>query len=232
MSIPTNPLNESGSTSYFHILVAFKYAEDAFKVKNFNPEITTVGEYLPDVGPNVVVVNETLDQRFSIPEAIWDFDFTPCIGVSTSTSVGKIMIADRFVAYNFIGFLQKEVLGKLNSDESNPNNIMSLSQATFMLRTVFTLEQPDSGSLTDNENSINTVNVNPYYFNIDSIESVPAESAIAPESGAITPPIHILHVMGTSNTTGLMRSFSSMFQMNITHKDGNVHTKTPVGTGT
>jgi len=225
MSIPANPLNESGSTTFRHILVAFKYAEDAFDVKEFNPQGVTVGGSVEGVGPNMVVINEFTDQRFSIPEAIWDFDFTPCIGVSTSTSVGKLVVADRFVPYNFIGYLQREVLSHLNKDASGAKNLMSLSHATFMLKTIFTVDESTVDSLGDDVRSPDTVRINPFFFNIDSIESVP-------EVGSITPHTHILHVMGASNTTGLLRSFSSVFQMNITHKEDTIHTKIPRGTGT
>lgn len=225
MSIPENPLNASGSTSFRHVLVAFKYAEDAFEVNEFNPQGVTVGDSLDGVGPNIVVINEFTDQRFSIPEAVWDFDFTPCIGVTTSTSVGKLVVADRFVPYNFVGYLEREVLAYLNKDAIGSKNLMSLSHATFMLKTIFTLEQTEGDSLEGDTRSPSTVRVNPFFFNIDSIESVPT-------AGSITPHTHILHVMGASNTTGLLRSFSSVFQMNITHKAGNIHTEIPRGTGT
>jgi len=218
MSIPRNPLNQSGSSTHRHILVAFKYAEDAFNAKEFNPSTAGVGETIESLdSKNIVVVNEFSDQRFSIPEAIWDFDFAPSVGTNTSTSVGKIVVVDRFVPYNFLGFLQYKILNYLNQG----TNLMSLSHATFMLKTIFTT---DETSVVGTEKEPEPIIVNPFFFNIDSIESVPA-------AGEITPHSHVLHVMGASNTTGLMRSFSSLYQMDITHKDGNIHSNIPKADG-
>ncbi len=216
MSIPSNPLDSSSASSYRHVLVAFKYAEDAFKFKNFTPTSATVGGSFPDVGDNVVVVNELRDQRFSIPEAIWDFNFIPNIGVSTTSSVGKIVVVERYVPYSFLNFLEHEVLAVLNE---GTDDLMSLSHATFVLKTYFALD--DNGEGVDTNDIIQ---VNPFYFNIDSIESVPSAKGV-------TPATHIIHALGASNTTGLLRSFSSVFQMNITHKDGNLHDTIPEGTG-
>lgn len=235
MSIPQNPLNLGGSTTHRHMLIAFKYASDAFNLVKFDPIKVDVGQSLPDVGPNVVVVNEFGDQKFSIPEAMWDFDYIPNIGVSTTSSVGKIVIADRYVPYSFINFLKYKVLAKFNELEASDGTdeqtddelvddtkfLMSLGHATFVLKTFFTLEDDNIDSF---DGDPKVISINPFYFNIDSLESVPSGSSIAPVS-------HIIHAIGAANTTGLLRSFGSIFQMNITHKDGNIHDTIPAGTG-
>ena len=218
MSIPQNPLDTASASTYRHVLVAFKYADDAFKFKKFTQTSTNIGESIPGVGDNMVVVNELADQRFTIPEAIFDFDFIPNIGVSTTSSVGKIVITERRVAYSFLNFLSQEVLATFNADSTN---LMSLGHATFVLKTFFSTDGAADGEST----SPDVITVNPFYFNIDSIESIPS-------SRGVTPGRHIIHAMAASNTTGLLRSFSSVFQMNITHKDGNVHNTIPEATGT
>jgi len=215
MSVPANPLDRAASSTYRQFLVAFKYAEDAFKLKAFDPIGTNVGDSLPDVGDNVVIVNEFRDQRFTVSEAMWDFNFIPNIGVSTTTSVGKIVISDRFVPYTFLDFLNKDVLARFNADGGT---LMSLGHATFVLKTFFTTSANGESDTGD------VIHTNPFYFNIDSIESVPNKPSVAPTS-------HIIHAIGASNSTGLLRSFSSVFQMNITHKDGNIHDTIPQGTG-
>lgn len=215
MSLPQNPLDAASSSTHRHVLVAFKYADDAFRMKNFTPTSIDVGESLPDVGENIVVVNELGDQRFTIPEAAWDFNFIPNIGVSTTSSVGKIVVLDRYIPYSFVDFLSQNVLASFNEGSSN---LMSLGHATFVLKTFFTLDDNGESGTQD------VIQVNPFYFNIDCLESVPSSNDVAPNT-------HIIHAMGASNTTGLLRSFSSVFQMNITHKEGNIHDTIPEGTG-
>ena len=209
MSIPENPLNVGITSTHRHILVAFKFAEDAFNTTSFDMQGALVGKPAPGAsGPNIVVVNEMIDQTYTIPQAIWDFDFAPNIGVSTSTSVGKIVIEDKIVPYGFLNFLHEKVLSYFVG--LGP---MSLSHATFMLKTVF---ETDDASLIMPE---------PYYFNIDSIESLTQTIRTAPTR-------HVLYTIGAANTLGVLRSFSSLFQMNITHKDGNLHDTIPEGDGT
>ena len=237
MSTPQNPLDGTGSSTYRHILIAFKYAEDAFLLNGpnnaFDPTSISVGGSLENIGPNVVVVNEFLAQEFSISEAMWSFDYIPNIGVSTTTTVGKIVVTDRYVPYGFLDFLSTSVLAPFNQKtdgdatvdengelkEVDTSNLMSLGHATFVLKTIFTLQDNEGSDTQD------ITQPNPFYFNIDSVESVPNVPSISPTS-------HILHVMGSANTTGLLRSFSSLYQMNITHKDGNLHNIIPQANGT
>jgi hypothetical protein len=201
------------------MLVAFKYADDAFNGSYNSSVLIRVGGSMPldTFGPNVVVVNEITDQNFSIPEAIIDFNYSPSVGVVTTTTVGKIIIADRIEAYSFLNFLKSDVLGYFNNDLSSDDFLMSLSHVTFMLKTTFMLDDGETGKQ-------NTVNINPFFFNIDSIESVCSP-------GEITPHAHVIHAIGVVNTLGLLNSFSSIHQLDITHKDGDRNT-IPKGTGT
>lgn len=212
MSVPANPLNIAPYASHRHILIAFKYSEDAFAVERFNPKSAGTGESIQNIGENVVIVNEFINQKFTIPEAMWDFNFIPNIGVSTTSSVGKIVILEGQVPYSFLDFLRVNVLQVFGEED------LAISQVTFLLKTFF-----DKGGNETGE--IDTIVSNPFYFNIDRIESIPEELSPSPNK-------HILHAIGAANSTGLLRSFSSIFQMNITHKDGNIHNKVPHGTGT
>lgn len=216
MSEPRNPLDALNNPPYRHVLIAFKYAEDAYNV-NITPNVVDVGQSIPDAGPNMVVVNEFKTQRYTIPEAIWDFNFIPNIGVVTNSSVGRIRVDDQYVALAFLDFLKFEVLGLFNEGEPD-TNLMSLGHATFVLKTFF------SGA--DASNSPDNLNVNPFFFNVQSIESVASQDI------GITPDAHIMHVMGSSNAVSLLRSFQSLYQINVTHRDGNIHDTIPTGTGT
>ncbi len=213
MSIPANPLDGSPSPSYKHVLIAFKYAEDAFKLDRskdgkVDPTKYVPGDSIPEMGINVIVVNEFTNEKFSISEAVYDFDFIPSIGVSTTSSVGKIVINDRYVPYDFVNFIKSEVLDYFNSEPDR--SPMSLSHATFVLKTFF-LSDETTPDTTD------VIQSNPYFFNVVNLESVPASG------DEVIPINHVLSVVASSNSLGLARSFSSIYQLNITHKDGNIH---------
>ena len=216
MSIPSNPLEVAPSSAYKQVLIAFQYAEDAFQLDRnrtgkIDPTKTLPGESIPGFGPNVVIINEFLDGEFSINEAVWSFNYLPSIGVSTSCSVGKIVVDDRIVPYRFPSFLRSEVKALFNGQPGATP--MSLSHATFALKTYFILEHGDTAE-------DDMISSNPFFFNIESLESVP-------KSNSITPHSHIMKVVGVANTLGLARSMTAVFQMDITHKDGNVHNEIP-----
>lgn len=213
MSVPSNILDNSGTSTHTHVLVAFKNAQDAinFNFSKFDPTKIGIGQSIPGASSGVVVTNEFVDKNFTILEAIWDFDFIPNIGVSTSSSTGKIVVADRFVPYSFLNHLRNNVLNELSGGDP-----WSLSHLTFVLKTYF---YKDSGDTSPTEIVIQT---NPFFFAIDTIESVPSKGGVAPS-------YHILHAISIGNTLGQLRSFSTLYQMNITHKDGNLHNQIPSG---
>ena len=215
MSVPSNILDSSGSSTHTHVLVAFRNSQEAatFNFAKFDPTSIGLGQSIPNAGNNVVVVNEFVDTRFSISEAMWDFDFIPNIGVSTTASTGKIVVADRVVGYGFLNHLRNDVLNKITDEP------WSLSHLTFVLTTFF-FKDTDDGT----EPVEVVVRTNPFFFYLDTIESVPS-------NGGVTPTHHILNAISVSNTLGQLKSFSSLYQMNITHKDGNLHNEIPSGTG-
>jgi len=215
MSTPQNPLSEAGTSSHSHILIAFKNGDDAFAATQISPISAIVGQPLPNIPDSSVVLNELLDNDYTIPEAMWDFNFIPDIGVSTSASVGKIVIYERVAPYAFLDYLRSTVYDRFNEDISDP---ISLSQVTFMLKTIFSLNSDED------DETITTINPEPFYFTLDSIESVTGNEEI-------TPSRHIFNVSGIANSTGLLRSFSSIFQVSVTHKDGNIHEQLPVADG-
>jgi hypothetical protein len=216
MSIPSNPLDAFGSYSIKHQLIAFQYGQDAFQYgisqqrENNSSDIPESGESISNIGRNVVVINEFKSTGVAIEQAVWDFDFIPTVGVSTSSSVGRIVVADRLRPYSFIDFLKITVLRNLNKGLGNKAG--TLSSMTFMLRTFFSTNEEDN------------IIVNPYFFTIDSIESIPKKNSISPIH-------HILNVIGSINSLGLLKSFGSMHQISITHRDGNIHNEIPSGNG-
>jgi hypothetical protein len=209
MSIPNNPLDVGGTSTHRHILLAFEYAEDAVKLESFDPGKAIVGEPLKSdafVGQTMVVVNETNDKRFSISEAMWDFNYAPTVGIITSTSVGRIVISDRRVAYSFLDFLRVNLLDTLGKGTS-------LSHVTFVLKTIFSVN-------SDVDGDEDHIYPRPFYFNIDSIETLPTKKSATPKN-------HILKAIGISNSLGLLPALSELNQFTITHKDGNIHNTLP-----
>lgn len=204
MSIPENPLSEHNTSLYRNVLVAFKYADDASKA-NVLTTAGDVGESIPNTGPNIIIVNEFKSRRFTIEEAIWDFNFIPEIGVTTSASTG-IVAVDEEIPNSFLSFLRETVIAELGEDTS-------ISHMGFVLKTFFMIGEEENGN--------NTIVGNPYIFTVDHIDS------LVNDSDPLIPNTHVLNCMAISNTTALLRSFSNMYQMTITHKDGNLHDEVP-----
>ena len=202
MSEPKNPLLDFHSYSYKHILVAFQYSLDADTYtigKNVGPE----GEVISGgCGPGVVVVNEFEGKRFYIRDAEWEHSFySPCSPM-ISSNVGLIEIEEK-IGMSFMDFMINDVVPKLGD--------VSISHIAFALRTFF---------ICSNHNGENKEIIvgNPYIFNASHIVVGTNDNSPRPNS-------HTMMTMGISTTTAQMPSYSNLYQMTLTHKDGNLHNK-------
>lgn len=207
MSVPSNPLDGVNSSNHFHILVAFKHAEDAFDQK-ITIESGIIGESIPNAGENVIVVNEAVSNRFTIEHALWDFNALSPASVTTTSSVGKIGVTER-VSNSFLNFLRDVVLFRFNDGFPEEEHV-SLSHITFVLQTIFVL-----GGDEETNESINVIKCNPYFFQVDSIDSMT-------NNAGGDKPMHMINAISSTNTVGLLRSFSALYQTTITSKDGNI----------
>lgn len=204
MSKPENPLNNFNSTSIKHILVAFKYTEDAeaaqLNPSMGNPGTTFIGKGCK--GPGVVIVNEFTDSDFNIYSASWKFNSFGPITQTAPSCLGMIEITDR-TGLHFVDFMKTKVIPTLDVSEGH---------MVFSLRTFFIGESINVGS--------NDVIVgNPFIFNV-----VTFLNDLSPDSGRF----YTMGIVGSSTTLGQLNQYSKLYQMTITHSDGNLHKEIPI----
>ena len=202
MSNPINPLNKFNSTSLRHILVAFKYTEDAEKT----PITYSLGNpgavFSAKKGPGIVIVNEFTGSDFNIYSARWTWNFFGPLTATCSSCVGSIEIADR-TGLHFPDFMKTRVIPALGVSEGH---------MVFALRTYFIGDsiKPDGKDM---------VVGNPFIFNM-----VTMINDLSPQSGRF----YTLGIVGASTTYAQTNQYSKIYKMTITHSDGNLHKETPI----
>jgi hypothetical protein len=203
MSIPPNPLNAFNATTVRHMLVAFKYTEDAEKtlITNTlgNPGETFVGSGCK--GPGIVIVNEFNMSDFTVNMVRWTWDF---YGPRTSTvgsCVGIIEIADR-TGMHFVNFMRTKVCSVLDVSEGH---------IVFALRTFFIGQSlfPNGDGMLVGQ---------PLIFNLTTLIT-----DLSPKSGRF----YSMSFVGASTTFAQLTPYSSISQMTVTHADGNLHKEIP-----
>lgn len=203
MSTPENPLSVFDTHNVRHVLVGFQFSKDADEYKftrNMGTEGTTVAG---GCGAGVIIVNELSGTRFSIEYAEWEYNFYSILDGMATSNIGQISIVEN-IPFTFMDFLYKNVLPKLGD--------VSLSHVAFALKTYFI------GSVGTGPEEI--VAGNQYVFNVSNIVSNVATNAQQPSE-------HIMMTMGISQTVGQLPSYSNLYQMTLTHKDGELHKKIP-----
>lgn len=203
MSIPANPLNQFNTTSVKHILVAFKYTEDAEKTDIVatmgTPGTAIVGTGVK--GPGIVIVNEFSMSDFAVNSVRWTNDFYGPITQTASSCVGVIEITDRTGLF-FTDFLKTRVIPSLGVSEGH---------IVFALRTFF-IGATDTGQGND------VLVGNPLIFNM-----VKYVNDLSPKSGRF----YTMAFVGASTTFAQLNQYSKIYQMTITHSDGNLHKEIP-----
>jgi hypothetical protein len=203
MSTPENPLNKYASYSVKHVLVAFKYTEDAEQT-NITPTMGDPGTVITGTavkGPGIVIVNDFMNSEFFVYSTSWTWDFYGPKNQTMGSLAGRIEITDR-TGMNFVSFMKTAVLPQLGVSEGH---------IIYALRTFFVGASLD-GSSTD------TVVGNPLLFNM-----VTFVNDLSPESGRF----YTMAFVGSATTFAQLSPYSKIYQMTITHSDGNLTNEIP-----
>ena len=203
MSIPVNPLDSYDTYSYKHMLVAFKYTEDA-EHTTISPALGTVGQTFTGVatkGPGIVIANEFEQSDFIIHSVKWAWDFFSPHSNMTPSCIGTLELTDR-TGLHFINFMRTVVVPQLG---------VSQGHIVFALRTFFI-----GKNYTNTNNDI--IAGNPLIFNM-----VTCVDNLSFDSGRF----YTMAFVGASTTFAQLNQFSKIYQMTITHSDGNLHKEKP-----
>lgn len=207
-----NPLSKYRSYVVKHVIVGFKYTEDACKFNitgDVGPCGTVVGKTSDNVttdpnernfcGPGIVFINEIQDETFILykAETQWNF-FTPTES-TTGMYTGYLHVQDR-VGMLFAHKI-KEYCDKLD---------LTLGHVVFAWKTFFIA--------TNERDEDEVITTNPLIFHVtDYSQSLAAEIGRA----------NILNIVAAYNTFGQLPQFSKMYQTTLTHSDGNVQKEIP-----
>lgn len=200
MSIPQNPLSKFTTYQMHHILAAFKYTEDAEATK-LTKNSGEIGDSVG--GSGIILVNEFLNDRFTIPSIIWSWRKYGNIGQTTTSMEGILKVADR-TGGQFVDWFITNVLDVHG---------ISTQYMTFALTTYF------MGTDKSNNDEYITVPCPPLLFNVHAFQD---EMNIRPSGTTITLPFTVLY-----NTTGQLPNISKPFQITLTHKDGQLNNTAP-----
>lgn len=207
-----NPLTRFHTYHVKHVIVGFKYTEDACNF-DITGKIGPVGTVLgkktevndPDqphnfCGPGIVFVNELEDPTFILydAETYWNF-FNE--NESTSGSyTGYIHIQDR------VGMLFAHKLREYTQQLG-----VTLGHVVFSWKTFFI------GTNESGESEV--ITANPLIFHVtDFVQSLSAEIGRS----------YIMNIVSAYNTFGQLPQFSKMYQITLTHADGNVQKEIPM----
>lgn len=198
-----NPLSEFQSYTVKHVIVGFKFSEDACTF-DITGDVGVSGTEIDNSsslckGPGIVIINELEDPTFVMYEAetYWNY-FSQSTPTSGSYS-GYMHINDR-VGMLFAQRL-REYCKKLG---------MALGHITFSWKTFFIGNLPNG--------DIEVIHSNPMIFHITDFAQ-----SLSPYLGRS----YIMNFVSSYNTYGQLPQFSKMFQTSLTHADGNVHQETP-----
>lgn len=196
-----NPLSKFNSYTIKHIIIGFRFSEDActFEIKG---DVGITGSTVTGPtckGPGIVIINEIQDPTFVMysAETVWDYfsNNSP----TTGSYVGYMNIQDR------VGMLFAQRLRKYCEQLG-----MALGHITFAWKTFYI------GTLPDGTEEI--VTTNPMIFHItDFMQSL----------SALDGRTYIMTFTSSYNTFGQLPQFSKMFQTTLTHADGNAQKEIP-----
>lgn len=196
-----NPLSRFHSYEIKHIIVGFRYSEDACTF-NITGDIGISGDVVSGTackGPGIVVLNEISDPTFVLHSAETVWDYFSSTRSTTGSYVGYMTIQDR------VGMLFAQRLRKYCEELR-----MGLGHITFAWRTFFI------GTTTDGLKEV--VAINPMIFHVtnfvQSLSNVDGRS-------------YIMTFASSYNTFGQFPQFSKMFQTTLTHADGNTQKEVP-----
>jgi hypothetical protein len=195
-----NPLDEYTNIVIKHTLIAFQYSEDACKYKLKGNEGLPGQVFSAGCGNAVVIVNEPETSEFDIINYKIVTDYYGPTALSTSFQGAEITVASsRFLS--FIDFLNDKIAPILG---------VSVSHMSFVLRTQFHC------SSVGGESQI--IQGNPFIFNIYHTSQV---------SNTDVGDVTVLYCLSQATTSAQLDNFSKLYQVTLTHKDGNLHGQVP-----
>lgn len=205
-----NPLTKYQSYDIKHVIVGFRYSEDACTF-NITGDLGVSGTLLGATsgdrrmentkckGPAIVILNEIQDPTFVLHQAQTNWKFFSQGNPTTGSYVGWMQIHDR------IGMLFHQRLRTYCKTLG-----MALGHITFSWKTFFT------GNLPNGERE--TITTNPMIFHVtDFAQSLSSDVGRA----------YQMSFVSSYNTFGQLPQFSKMFQTSLTHADGNLHKEIP-----
>lgn len=185
------------------MLVAFKYTTDAEQTK-ITPLLGNPGDTITGAAtgaPGVIIANEFSGSDFSIESIRWSVDFYGPLTRTAGSCIGVIQFADRTGLY-FMDFLKTKATALLN---------VSQGHMVFALKTFFV------GTNVNGQNN-DIIPTNPLIFN-----AVTMMNDLSPESGRL----YSMSFVGSSSTFAQLNQFSKIYQMSMTHADGNLFNVSP-----
>lgn len=205
-----NPLTRYQTYELKHVIIGFRYSEDActFDIKgNVGVCGSVVGASTNDPtvsqtrcrGPGIVFINELEDPTFVLAEAKTQWNFFSPSSPITSSYTGVIHIKDR------VGMLFSEKLRDYQKQLG-----MGISHITFSWKTFYI------GTLADGSKEV--ISSNPLIFHVTSYAQSFAD---------VLGRSYIMTIVSSYNTFGQLPQFSKMFQITLTHADGNTQKDVP-----
>jgi hypothetical protein len=204
MSTPKNPLDKYYNYRMKNVLVAFKKVEDA-STFNITQQMGREGDSVAGCSTGFIVLTDyDKERRFYLNRAEFEFSFfSPNNDINTS-NVGVLEVHES-IGYSFLDYLYLDIISNFGDT--------TVSQTGFALKTFF--ECYDI-----NGNLMEVLTGNQYVFQVSNIVS-------STNSLSANIRTHKLMVMSCGQTVGQMPSYSNIYQMNLTHKDGALHDKVP-----
>lgn len=198
MSNPANRLDRFETYLTHCMIVAFPTTPDAENAKIPLDRKLNMGDILP--GSNgIVVVN---DHRPS-PTQVQQFNFEFCwrsLDPITSIMAGEITLADRN-ATGFMTFLKEQVVDELG---------VSLENITFAMRVFWVTAEAAQGGER-------VMGSEKFYFSVPDVRhNTKAKSNL-----------YMLPVLALYNTKMQLPNLCNMYNITVTHKDGNLHKEIP-----
>lgn len=203
MSTPINPLSQFDTYTTKHILVAFKYTEDAEQT-NITSTIGDPGKVITGAankGPGIVIASDFSMSDFVINSVKWTWDFYGPLASTCGSCVGYIELTDR-TGLHFVDFMKTKVVPTLGISEGH---------IVFALRTFFI------GTNYFSQNN-DVIVGNPLIFNM-----VTYFNDLSPKSGRF----YTMPFVGASTTFGQLNQYSKIYQMTLTSGDNNLYKEIP-----
>jgi hypothetical protein len=200
MSLPENILENDPyrDTSALFVLAAFSHTDTAENAEIPLDSNLNIGD---DVGGGVVIVNDARPTAFQIVDFVYEYNWNSLETVTTLCS-GSITVANRSNA-NFLNFLQEEVVDRLET---------SLENVSFALRVFW---RASTGEGADQTPTV--IGTEKLIFSVPDIS----------HTFELNQSYFILSVLPLFNAKGQLSNYANIYNMNITHEDGNLHDEIP-----